>query len=115
MQDFTHETDTRIVIDDLLRLSGWNTADKSQVLTEQSIPSGGRADYVLLGQNGRPLAVIEAKKSTIDPYSGKDQALKYVEELKAPFIFLSNAEFIYFWDYTQADARLIDSFYSRRD
>jgi len=144
VKDFTKETDARIIIDDLLRQAGWNPADKSQVQTEISvygrdsvqpgfvgqdssaregvlisadgdqIPTG-RADYVLLAQNGRPLAVIEAKRSAIQPYTAKQQVLPYAKGLQAPFIFLTNGDLIYFWDYTNDDARIVNSFYSRRD
>jgi type I restriction enzyme R subunit len=78
------------------------------------IPTG-RADYVLLSQNGRPLAVIEAKRSAVHPYVAKQQALPYAKRIGAPFIFLTNGELIYFWDYTNDDVRLVNSFYSRRD
>ena len=109
------ETDARILIDDQLRQAGWEPADKTQVLTEQSVPEIGRADYVLLDQNGRPLAVVEAKRSAIQPYVAKQQALPYAKQLDAPFIFLTNGELIYFWDYTNDDARIVNAFYSRRD
>lgn len=131
MKDSLRETDTRIIIDDLLRQAGWNPADKSQVLTEVTVhPEAvllsesrpeygethtGRADYVLLDQRGRPLAVIEAKRQGIHPYSAKNQTLPYAKELHAPFIFLADGELIYFWDYTNDDARQVSSFYSRRD
>jgi type I restriction enzyme, R subunit len=141
VQDYTRETDARILIDDLLCQALWNPADKSMVLTEvpihafhrrdlsaegrgidgavitsgtDEIPTG-RADYVLLSQNGRPLAVIEAKRSAVHPYVAKQQALPYAKRIGAPFIFLTNGELIYFWDYTNDDARLVNSFYSRRD
>lgn len=110
----SNETDARIVIDDQLRQAGWNLADKSQVLTEFKAGSG-KADYVLLDQRGRSLAVIEAKKKAIEPYTAKQQALPYAQSLKAPFIFLTNGELIYFWDYLNDDARLVNSFFSRRD
>jgi type I restriction enzyme R subunit len=139
--DYSRETDARILIDDLLRQALWDPADKSMVLTEvpihafhrrdlsaegrsidgavitsgtDEIPTG-RADYVLLAQNGRPLAVIEAKRSAVHPYVAKQQALPYAKRIGAPFIFLTNGELIYFWDYTNDDARLVNSFYSRRD
>jgi type I restriction enzyme R subunit len=119
MSDFSKETDARINIDDLLRQAGWNPADKSQVMTEVSAQMAdggrGRADYVLLDQRGRPLAVIEAKKRAIEPYVAKNQALPYAQKLQAPFIFLSNGELIYFWDYQNDDARIVNSFFSRRD
>ena len=141
MKNFTKETDARIIIDDELRQAGWDPADKSHVLTEVTVKSlrgeglirekdthdgssitsdgdeipTGRADYVLLSQKGHPLAIIEAKRSAIEPYQAKQQALPYAKHLNAPFIFLTNGELIYFWDYTNDDARIINSFYSRRD
>ena len=138
MAKHTTEADARIVIDDLLRQSGWNPADKSQVLTEFAVKSKrddivaepgltylnelsakgdtfGRADYVLLDQNGRSLAIIEAKRSAFQPYAAKQQSLPYAKSIGAPFIFLTNGEMIYFWDYTEDDARIVNSFYSRRD
>jgi type I restriction enzyme, R subunit len=75
----------------------------------------GRADYVLRDCKGRALAVVEAKKNAINPYVAKHQALPYAKELGAPFIFLTNGELIYFWDYLNDDARIVDSFFSRRD
>jgi len=140
--DYTKEADARIVIDESLRQAGWDPADKSQVLTEVAVKDGtgqvsepqpelrrkatrrtrdgdeiptGRADYVLLSQNGRPLAVIEAKRAAFHPYRAKQQALPYAKQISAPFIFLTNGELIYFWDYTDDDARVVNSFYSRRD
>ncbi len=132
------ETDARILIDEQLRAAGWNPADKSQVLTEVSVSGShhvaepgsqatvlntadgdaiptGRADYVLLDQRGRPLAIIEAKKQAIQPYTAKQQALPYAKQIGAPFIFLTNGELIYFWDYQNDDARIVNSFFSRRD
>ena len=75
----------------------------------------GRADYVLYDQRGRPLAVIEAKRNAINPYVAKQQALPYAKALGAPFIFLTNGEITYFWDYQNDDARAIADFFSRRD
>jgi type I restriction enzyme R subunit len=75
----------------------------------------GRADYVLYDGRGRPLAVIEAKKNAINPYVAKQQALPYARALGAPFIFLTNGELTYFWDWQNDDARPIASFFSRRD
>lgn len=142
MKDYSTEADARIVIDDLLRQAGWDPADKSQVLTEVSIrdtswvisepraPYGyepsrktrdgdeiptGKADYVLLDRRGRPLAIIEAKRSAIEPYTAKQQALPYAKKIGSPFIFLTNGELIYFWDYGNDDARIVNSFFSRRD
>jgi len=134
-----NETDARIFIDDLLQQVGWDPKDKSEVGTEIHcaiqyskevmlaygeqpdtaiaglLRGTGKADYVLYGQNGRPLAVVEAKKNAINPYTAKQQALPYAKSINAPFIFLTNGDLIYFWDYLNDDARIVDSFYSRRD
>jgi type I restriction enzyme R subunit len=115
VKDFSTEADARIVIDDLLRRANWDPSDKSQVLTEVTIPGGARIDYVLLAANGRPLAIVESKRSAIEPYTAKQQALPYAKREGAPFIFLTNGELIYFWDYQNDDARIVNSFYSRRD
>lgn len=134
----TSEADARILIDDQLRAAGWDPADKSQVRTEVPVAAfhsaaaegahagflrtsdddslhAGRSDYVLYDQRGRPLAVVEAKKNAIQPYIAKQQALPYAKQIGAPFIFLANGELIYFWDYPNDDAHIVDSFYSRRD
>ena len=47
--------------------------------------------------------------------SPKQQALPYAKALGAPFIFLTNGELTYFWDYRNDDARAIAGFFSRRD
>lgn len=114
-EKYTTEADARILIDRLLSQAGWDPADKSQVTTEDTSDSGMRVDYVLKAQNGRPLAIIEAKRQGIDPYTAKQQALPYAKERDIPFIFLTNGEIIYFWDYANDDARPINAFYSRRD
>lgn len=108
------EADARISIDRLLREAAWDIEDKGQVLTEESTTQG-EADYVLLDRRGRPLATVEAKRFSKDPYSARQQAKDYAESLKAPFIFLSNGETTYFWDYTIADARQVAAFFTRSD
>ena len=85
---------------------------------DQETTSGsmrGRADYVLYDQHSHPLAVIEAKKNAINPYIAKQQALPYAKALGAPFIFLTNGELTYFWDYQNDDARPIAGIFSQRD
>lgn len=126
------EADARIAVDQRLREAGWDLANKLQVRTEVTIsdlgpaamreaggdylgsppiPAKGRADYVLCDQRGRALAVIEAKRQAFEPYQAKQQALPYAQAIGAPFIFLSNGELIYFWDYQNDDARVVDSFF----
>ena len=111
---FAKETDSRILIDRKLREAGWDIEDKNQVSTEESAKDG-RADYLLKDIRGRGLAIIEAKKFSIDPVSAKQQALKYAEEINVDFIFLSNGEDIYFWDYKTRPEQKVSTFYARRD
>lgn len=120
------ESDARIIIDDSLRKAGWDPADQRQVRTEVKADLSslgvadpqiefsphlgdgknyGLADYVLYDSRGRAIAVVEAKKAGIQPYSAKQQALPYAQALGAPFVFLTNGELVYFWDYEQHDAR----------
>ena len=111
---FLRETDSRILIDSQLCQVGWDVKDKNQVLTEESA-ANGRADYLLLDSRSRPLAVIEAKRFSINPNLAQEQAKEYAESIDAPFVFLSNGETIFFWDYKNSGARQVDSFYSRED
>ncbi len=63
----TNEAFSRVRIDALLRDQGWNIQDPNAVRFEYMLPDGTRADYVLCDRNGRSLAVVEAKKSAINP------------------------------------------------
>ncbi|HOW80364.1 MAG TPA: DEAD/DEAH box helicase family protein [Verrucomicrobiota bacterium] len=110
----TRETDARMVVDQLLKDAGWNIFDKSQVSTEEPT-TDGRADYLLKSTLTRPLAVVEAKRFSKDPYGAKAQALPYAQNLGAPFIILTNGREHYFWDYGEGDARPILGFPSRVD
>lgn len=111
---FLRETDARILIDRQLRQAGWDIEDKNQVTTEE-IAISGRADYLLKDVRGRAMAVVEAKRFSVDPASAKQQALAYAESIKADFIFLSNGEEIYFWDYKYRPEQKVATFFSRRD
>lgn len=111
---FLRETDARMLIDRKLREAGWDIEDKNQVSTEETAETG-RADYILKDSRGRAIAVVEAKRFSVDPTSAKQQALSYAESISADFIFLSNGEEIYFWDYTCRSEQKVATFYSQRD
>jgi len=99
-----NETFSRVLIDKALEASGWDLLDQHSVEFEYNNQSG-RADYLLKGKNGTVLAVLEAKREDIDPYDAKEQARGYAENLKAPFIVLSNGGEHWFWNYERADQR----------
>jgi type I restriction enzyme R subunit len=96
-----NEAFSRILIDKALEFSGWNLLNPKEVRFEMS-GLGGRADYVLSGERG-PLAVLEAKKESVDPYDAREQARGYAENLNAPFVILSNGTEHWFWNYTRTD------------
>ena len=97
----TSEQFSRVLIDNELEYSGWNLLNPEQVRFEIQGQSG-RADYVLLESHG-PICVIDAKNPDNDPYDAKEQARPYADELKAPFIILSNGATHWFWNLERAD------------
>lgn len=110
------EAFSRVLIDQALRDSGWDLLDPHRVRFELH-GAGGRADYVLSGAHG-PLCVLEAKREDKDPYEAKEQARGYAENLRAPFIILSNGREHWFWNYERADqhdAYRIERLPSRED
>ena len=112
----TTEAFSRVRIDALLGDAGWNPADGAGVLFEHTLPDGTRADYVLRDRQGRPMAVIEAKRASVNPVEAQDQGRRYAERLDVPFVFLSNGEEVWFLDReADAHARRIAGFYSRDD
>jgi len=99
-----NEAFSRILIDKALEFSGWDLLDPKQVVFE--LHSGaGRADYLLKDKLGRVLCVLEAKREGLDPYDAKEQARGYAENLKAPFVILSNGREHWFWNFERADQR----------
>jgi type I restriction enzyme R subunit len=127
------EAQTRqLLIDSYLEDAGWLILDKkesyqvdsgkSQSIREypvshQPTKSGvGSIDYVLMGQDGIPIGVIEAKKTSVDAEVGKTQAELYASGLekdtgKRPFIFYTNGHDIFFWDDQQYPPRQVWGFF----
>ena len=105
------EQDARLVINRRLQEAGWilEGPDKN-VFTEQ-----GGMDYLLLDRGGRNLALVEAKRDTIDPYNAKTQARGYADAHNCYYVFLANSEQLYFWDLEEGDAVPIERFISPQD
>lgn len=124
------------LIDVLLQQSGWNVKDPAQVVEEFDIltplpegvaepqtPYQGHqfSDYVLLGKDGKPLAVVEAKKSSKDAALGREQAKQYCYNIQKqlggelPFCFYTNGHEIYFWDLGNYPPRKVVGFPTRDD
>ena len=116
------------LIDAQLAHAGWSKSRRSLIeefiLSAQALEAGygGQqvADYVLLGSDGKPLAVVEAKRSSRDELAGKRQAADYADAIKAkfgqdPFVFLTNGNEIQFWDRERYAPRKVSGFYTRDD
>lgn len=122
------------IIDDRLKQAGWNVADRTQVIEEFFISVENNvvnepatsyntefSDYVLLGKDGNPLAVVEAKKSTVDARVGEEQAKQYAYNIQKqysydlPFCLYTNGNDIYFWDLENYAPRKIFAFPTRSD
>lgn len=117
-----HET-RKQYIDAMLRDAGWRLgADWLEEVELQGMPNQaqvGFADYVLYGDNGKPLAVIEAKRTSVDPAKGRQQAKLYADLLekqhgRRPVVFLTNGFETYLQD-NQYPERQVAALYSKRD
>ena len=106
------EASARIIIDKLLRESGWvlpGDDGKVNVETETRNDSGF-ADYTLLDSKGSYLCIIEAKRELKSPLDGKEQARGYADSLGCRFVILSNGIQHYQWDLEQGSPFVIDQF-----
>ncbi len=75
-------------------------------------------DYVLWGSDGKPLALVEAKRTSRSVEDGKQQAKLYADSLERqfgqrPVIFLSNGYEHQIWDDTQYPPRPVQGFYKK--
>ena len=80
----------------------------------------GYADYVLWGKDGKPLAVVEAKKADRDPNAGRTQARLYADCLERhfgqrPVMFTTNGFDTFFWDDAGGPQRKVSRIFSKAD
>jgi len=126
------EQQTRVeLIDKQLAKAGWNVSDPTQVVQEYDIlidlpdgvaepqsPYQGHqfSDYVLLGKNGKPIAVVEAKRTSKDAALGREQAKQYCCNIQknkggtVPFCFYTNGLETFFWDIGRYPPRKVFGF-----
>ncbi|BCB02138.1 DEAD/DEAH box helicase [Bacillus sp. KH172YL63] len=122
--DEISEFETRKKYIDLdLKLAGWEFG--TNVLREYEVtgmPNNqglGYVDYVLLGDNGKPIAVVEAKRTSKDPNVGKQQAKLYADCIEQrygqrPVIFYTNGFETYIWHQPYPPRRVF-GFYNHAD
>ncbi|MEJ5286919.1 MAG: DEAD/DEAH box helicase family protein [Bacteroidota bacterium] len=124
------EAKARIKINKLLEEAGWKFFDDEKgtanVMLETNVKftpqmmdelgedfenvKQGFVDYLLLGKDGKPLAVLEAKRENKNPLDAKEQARKYALNLNVRFVILSNGNIHYFWDIETGNPEIITEF-----
>ena len=111
--DLSEYKTRKLYIDTMLTDAGWT--ESKDWLNEVELPGMpnksevGYADYVLYGDDGRPLAVVEAKRTCVDVAKGRQQAKLYADLLekkyhRRPVIFLTNG----------FETRITDNLYPER-
>ncbi len=120
--DYSEAETRKYLIDVDLQRAGWSLKGKNDLEYELAgMPNNqgkGYADYVLWGDDGKPLAVVEAKKATVDPEVGKQQAKLYADCLEnmhgqRPVIFYTNGYMTWLWDDVQYPPRQVAGFYKK--
>lgn len=112
-------------IDVELKLAGWSfDSDIIEEVEVSNMPNNagiGYVDYVLYGDNGKPIAVVEAKRTSKDPKIGQQQAKLYADCLEQesgqrPVIFFTNGFDSFIWDdYSGYSERRIFGFYKKEE
>ena len=120
---FTEAETRELYIDRLLREANWQpksgkaggncSVEETLTLADGSL---GRADYMLWGDDGLPLAVIEAKRTNRDEEEGKQQAVRYADALeirygRRPLLYYTNGYRTQFFDDRRYPPRLIQGFH----
>ena len=121
--DISEYKTRKLYIDAMLEDAGW--IEGKNWINEYEIPGMpnksevGYADYVLMGDDGRILAVIEAKRTCVDVAKGRQQAKLYADLIeqkqgRRPVVFLTNGFDTRIVD-NQYPERKVAAFYSKRD
>jgi type I restriction enzyme R subunit len=126
--EFTEAETRKHLIDIDLKEAGWDQLRESRELeypvkgmpvTADNPNGNGYVDYVLWDDNGKPLALVEAKRTTKDVEIGKHQAFLYANCLEQmhgqrPVIFYSNGYETKIWDDTfYSTPRRVYGFYTK--
>lgn len=122
------------IINNRLNEAGWNVMDRTQIVEEFFISMNANelneseahygaqfCDYVLLSKDGKPLAVVEAKRTLVDAGIGREQAKQYCYYIQKqynselPFCFYTNGHDIFFWDLGNYPPKKVMGFPTRDD
>lgn len=122
--DYSEAATRDFFIDLLLKEAGWALADprdrEYEVAGMPSSDGRGFVDYVLWGDDGVPLAIVEAKRTRRDPRAGQQQAKLYADCLEAqfgrrPVIFYTNGYEHWLWDDAHYPPRRVSGFYKKAE
>ncbi len=119
------EAETRdYFIDLLLKEAGWpldQARDREfEVAGMPNEKENGFVDYVLWGDDGKPVGLVEAKRTRRDPRVGQQQAKLYADCLEKafgqrPVIFYSNGYDHWLWDDVRYPPRRVQGFYKKAE
>ena len=118
------EAETRdYFIDLLLKEAGWQLDAKNFEIEVSGMPNNagvGFVDYVLWGDDGKPLALVEAKRTRKEATVGQQQAKLYADCLQAqfgqrPIIFYSNGYEHWIWDDASYPPRPVQGFFKKQE
>lgn len=118
------EAETRdYFIDLLLKEAGWVLDRKNFEIEVSGMPNNqgiGFVDYVLWGDDGKPLALVEAKRTRKDATVGQQQGKLYADCLQAqygqrPIIFYSNGYEHWIWDDANYPPRAVQGFFKKQE
>ncbi|APH73423.1 DEAD/DEAH box helicase family protein [Aquibium oceanicum] len=122
--DYSEAQTRDLYIDLLLKEAGWPlSAARDREFPVTGMPNAegkGFADYVRWGDDGKPLAVIEAKRTKRDATAGQQQAKLYADCLEAqfgqrPVIFYTNGYEHFIWDDAAYPPRAVSGFYKKAE
>jgi len=120
--DYSEAETRKAFIDVLLKEAGWHLDPMKNFEVEVTgMPNNqgkGFVDYVLWGDDSKPLALIEAKRTTKNPSVGQQQAKLYADCLEQmygqrPVIFYSNGYEHWLWDDVSYPPRPVQGFYKK--
>ena len=130
--DYSEAETRKLFINLLLEEAKWEVLDKEGAIVPSKAcieievagmpnESGvGYVDYVLFGANGKPLAVVEAKRTTKSPEVGRQQAILYADCLERqygvrPVIYYTNGFKTFIIDGLGYPARRVHGFHTEED
>ncbi|WP_137890932.1 DEAD/DEAH box helicase family protein [Ramlibacter sp. 2FC] len=118
-----NEAQTRdLYIDLLLKEAGWGLDQpRDREFEVAGMPNAGGkgfVDYVLWGDDGKPLAMVEAKRTRRDARVGQQQAKLYADCLERqfgqrPLIYTTNGYEHWLWDDTRYPPRPVQGFHKK--